>query len=234
MAGAKSVDFQSTRVIVLVGLPGSGKSHLAKRLGECGWTVCCRDDLGDRTACEQLAWESLEQGGHVVIDRTNVCARQRGQWVQLCRAASPDARIAVVVLRADVDECVRRVTTRCNHPTLQGEHAGVVIQRFVAEFEEPNVSEGFDKVWDCECEDDFEMLLSSVATSTIGYAIPRKRSPCSGHPDTKTEYLGSVFWKMACVYVTELFCGRLVCDQSRAWWCQFGRGPCSTRSSSNV
>ncbi len=39
------------RVIVLVGLPGSGKSTLSKRLTNKGWDAINQDSLGDRRAC---------------------------------------------------------------------------------------------------------------------------------------------------------------------------------------
>jgi hypothetical protein len=43
------------RMIVLVGIPGSGKSFVANMFKKEGWIVVCQDELGDRRKCEQAA-----------------------------------------------------------------------------------------------------------------------------------------------------------------------------------
>ena len=43
------------RMIVLVGIPGSGKSFVANIFKKEGWIVVCQDELGDRCKCEAAA-----------------------------------------------------------------------------------------------------------------------------------------------------------------------------------
>jgi hypothetical protein len=43
------------RMIVLVGIPGSGKSFVANIFKNEGWIVVCQDELGDRRKCEAAA-----------------------------------------------------------------------------------------------------------------------------------------------------------------------------------
>jgi putative protein kinase ArgK-like GTPase of G3E family len=45
----------SVRVVVLVGIPGSGKSFVANVFRKEGWVVVSQDELGDRRTCEAAA-----------------------------------------------------------------------------------------------------------------------------------------------------------------------------------
>jgi predicted alpha/beta-fold hydrolase len=56
-------------LLVLVGIPGSGKSTVAARLREEGWAVVSQDMLGDRRSCEVATARHLREGRDTVIDR---------------------------------------------------------------------------------------------------------------------------------------------------------------------
>ena len=60
---------KSGRVLLLVGLPGSGKSTIASKLREKGWWVVCQDHLGSKEACVREMRRALDRGKSVVIDR---------------------------------------------------------------------------------------------------------------------------------------------------------------------
>jgi predicted kinase len=72
-------------VLILVGLPGSGKSHFASRLEEksARFVRINQDVLGDRPACEKLARSVLADGKIAVIDRCNFDVNQRKKWIQI-------------------------------------------------------------------------------------------------------------------------------------------------------
>src|SRR5271165_997988 len=77
-------DRSRLEVIVLVGLPGSGKSTLCS--GELsGYTRINQDELGSRSRCIEVASDALESQNSVVIDRTNIDTNQRATWVNLAR-----------------------------------------------------------------------------------------------------------------------------------------------------
>ncbi len=91
------------RVIVLMGVPGSGKSTFAEARAE--GTIISLDALiglsadSQRDAIQRLhhqAEELLEQGKDVVIDGCNVDAAHRAQWRNLAQTAGATAHLVVV------------------------------------------------------------------------------------------------------------------------------------------
>lgn len=134
-------------VTILVGLPGSGKSTAAKQLETFGTRVINQDLLGNRTKCLQEAEKWLKFGASVVIDRTNVSVKQRAYWIELAKQYKADVKCVFLV--TDVEECVRRVTNRTDHPTIQNfteEKIRSIIARFKDEFEMPSLDEGFSEI----------------------------------------------------------------------------------------
>ena len=67
--GAAFSAARKPRLLVLVGVPGSGKTTVAAQLQQEGWVSVCQDVLGNRRACEQAAARALQQRRDVVIDR---------------------------------------------------------------------------------------------------------------------------------------------------------------------
>lgn len=69
-AALPPVPAHKPHLLVLVGVPGSGKSTVAERLRKEGdWAVVSQDVLGDRRACESATAKFLRAGRNVVIDR---------------------------------------------------------------------------------------------------------------------------------------------------------------------
>ena len=76
-------------LVVLVGVPGSGKSTFAASLIEGAPTVARRfqrisqDVLGSRGRCLKAATRALRNGEHVLVDRCNFDEQQRAHWLRL-------------------------------------------------------------------------------------------------------------------------------------------------------
>ncbi len=68
------------RVLVMVGMPGSGKSTAAKQLAERGWARVNQDEMGTRKVCEARLEDALRAGRSVVVDRCNFDYQQRHVW----------------------------------------------------------------------------------------------------------------------------------------------------------
>lgn len=137
-------------LLVLSGLPGSGKSSLGQRLCEAvgGATKAARfsqDVLKSRPKVEQACAQALNEGKKlVIVDRTNLVPRQRESWLHLAKDHNADA--ALVFLEVHPLECVQRCQQRKNHegnfPTARDQILNVV-QRFASNLELPQTKEGF-------------------------------------------------------------------------------------------
>ncbi|KAI8817820.1 uncharacterized protein EV422DRAFT_540078 [Fimicolochytrium jonesii] len=159
-------------VLILVGLPGSGKSTFCARLGCISpddstlitantYVRISQDDIGSRRACESLIATIIKRGGRVVLDRCNTRAADRMQWLEL--AFGPRDAVAVH-FTAGVEVCVKRVCARQGHPTLGGEKGKVerVVRGFERDLEAPTVKEGFVGVWSVASMGDVEALAERI------------------------------------------------------------------------
>eukprot|EP00968_Pinguiococcus_pyrenoidosus_P004751 scaffold305_cov247-Pinguiococcus_pyrenoidosus.AAC.7 len=123
------------RMVICMGLQGSGKSFFAEKLcragaevseasecaseaseGRCEWRRVCQDVLGSRQKCIAAARRHLRSGTGVVIDRTNVSVLQRSHWTRVAaeEGLGPDS-VAFVLFDTPRDLCLRRARSRVGH-----------------------------------------------------------------------------------------------------------------------
>ncbi|KAJ1653445.1 hypothetical protein IWQ61_006430 [Dispira simplex] len=131
-------------ILVLVGLPGCGKTVFAKKLCELEkhYVRVNQDELGSRAMCESMAEKSLKEGKCLVIDRCNFDEDQRKIWVNLGEAHG----CVVDALYFDVNpkSCKERVKVRSGHPTgVEGKFGVEVVSRFERIITRPTVYESF-------------------------------------------------------------------------------------------
>ncbi|KAK4538004.1 hypothetical protein CDCA_CDCA15G4029 [Cyanidium caldarium] len=147
---ARSPPSTRARVVLLCGLPGSGKSTFARRLVEASggaWHRISQDELGSRRQCEDAMRALLNQqpAQHIVIDRCNFDQWQRLTWITLAREAKAHP-VGVVLFLQSVDDCVERIRSRgAHHPTLvdnEDGEAARVVQSVAAAWETPAPDEG--------------------------------------------------------------------------------------------
>lgn len=156
-------------ILVLVGLPGSGKSTFASALHEYSYCKCVnQDELKSRGLCLSAASEALTSSTHVIIDRCNQTKKQRDHWIQLAKGlvsktgdstgdqSLPD-RIVVhcVYLKVPPKVCIARCRSRLNHPTISPGEAEKVIRCMQSELQEPQQKEGFRRVFIVESQKDY-------------------------------------------------------------------------------
>ena len=124
-------------VLILVGLPGSGKSHFASRLEEksARFVRINQDVLGDRPACEKLARSVLADGKIAVIDRCNFDVKQRKKWVQI--ANEKGVQCECIIFNHDKDECIKRCQMRIGHETVRPDDAARVVSAMAKDFRPP-------------------------------------------------------------------------------------------------
>ena len=125
------------RVLLLVGLPGSGKSTFAKKLRANGWWVISQDALGTRDRCVTEFRKALQRGKSVVVDRCNHTRAQRQIWiaesVRATAGSTTGARVFALCFNTDARECRRRVLERRGHRTLSPQDEEVRPTRSTAE-----------------------------------------------------------------------------------------------------
>jgi atypical dual specificity phosphatase len=134
-------------LLVLVGLPGSGKSHFAQALLRSNpqkYVSISQDELGSRGACEEALGKAAKRGSvTVVLDRCNATAADRAQW----RAVAFGAKWSCVHFVAGRETCEARVRRRVGHPTIAWGSGSAVVEAFAKSLEPPSKErEGFDEV----------------------------------------------------------------------------------------
>ena len=149
------------RLVILAGLPGSGKSSLAAALEKRGgWAVVNQDSLGNRRKCERACARAFERGDRVVIDRCNHDRAQRAHWTRILERAGGGYKVAVW-LTTPVDSCVERVLARPVHPTLAGPGAEKVVRNFERSFEPPRDDE-VDAIIKLAPTDDYDAVAAAL------------------------------------------------------------------------
>jgi predicted kinase len=143
----------NAKVLILVGIPGSGKSTVAKKFQEMypddKYTVINQDLLGSRQKCLDLMHDLLEQGKSVIIDRCNVNEEQRSHWIQAALYHGVKT-ITGIVLEVDSEEALARIHLRQDHPTIkldmELDKKREIVSKFYNTYQPPRLSEGFSSV----------------------------------------------------------------------------------------
>lgn len=143
-------------ILLLAGLPGSGKSTFSKKLEELlpnQFVHINQDNLGNRHRCLSAATSALQAGKSPVIDRCNQDRTQRSHWIELAR--SFNCPIDCIVLDVPPHICLARCQRRRNHPTIAPDMANAVVSRVAREFVWPTKKEGYRNFW--QAADDLGM-----------------------------------------------------------------------------
>lgn len=144
------------KFMMLVGVPASGKSSIAKALAEENGAIivssdAIRGDLygdesvqGDPAKVFRIVHENvkhyLRKGCNVIMDATNINSKKRAAFLREIDKVCPDCEKIAVVVVADKDTCVSRDLLR--ERTVGWE----VIERMIANFQPPFYYEGWDTI----------------------------------------------------------------------------------------
>lgn len=134
-------------VIILAGEPCSGKSTVCAQFPD--YIRINQDELGSRKKCIKVFKLLAEQKKNIIVDRCNHTRNQRAIWIDLAMEYNYN-KIHCFRLVSDIHTLNNRIKERENHPTIQKwlapEIKSDIIMKFLNEFEEPSLDEGFDSV----------------------------------------------------------------------------------------
>jgi predicted kinase len=171
-------------LIVLVGIPGSGKSEWSRRNAD-GTVVVSQDDLIDaitpggfdpryraiyRAAEDAVAVAGLEAGLPVIVDRTNRTRALRERWIEL--AGRQGCPAVAVAMTSDAELCRARNRARTNHRKV----AEIRLERMLQVLEAPSQDEGFAAVLD-DRECSLESILQCLNLDLTGGCVREIAEP---------------------------------------------------------
>ena len=125
-------------MLILSGIPGSGKSTFAQALVREKPDVYVRvnqDALGSRPLCEVLTKRVLEAGMCPIIDRCNFDRTQRAKFLNIAKTFTIPADC--VVFQFPTDLCIQRCCERRRHETVNAENAAEIVMTMVRQFSPP-------------------------------------------------------------------------------------------------
>ncbi|EFJ51495.1 hypothetical protein VOLCADRAFT_120448 [Volvox carteri f. nagariensis] len=153
-------------LLLLAGLPGSGKSTFSRELlaaSPVAWVHVNQDAIrdgkpGTREQCIAAVRTALGEGACCVVDRCHQDGAQRASM----RAVAAECGLAVhcVALQLPEGLCAKRVSDRTGHPGgLQGDGSKKVVFMMAGQMKKnsnwpPALSEGFASVMDCHNDAD--------------------------------------------------------------------------------
>jgi predicted kinase len=166
---------QKPVMVVLMGLPGSGKTLFSRLMQQHGHYVRInQDELGSRAVCLDVARRILAGGlpaqsasphQSAVIDRCNMSREQRRPFIEL--AYELKIPVYVVWLKVSESACCQRCQQRWDHPTLAPGEAPRVIAIMNNQLEIPNTRQEYiAELHVVEKESDYMHVLLHLLTVT--------------------------------------------------------------------
>jgi predicted kinase len=136
-------------VLLLAGLPGSGKSTLSEQWMNANskYVHVNQDTLGSRPKCLTAVRTAVLAGKVPIVDRCNFDAKQRRHFIDLAKELGGCAVHCVVLVHVDRAQCLYRCQQRRGHPTLPPNEAAKVIGFVKKDWRLPTEKEGIDRIW---------------------------------------------------------------------------------------
>ncbi|KII94225.1 hypothetical protein PLICRDRAFT_420648 [Plicaturopsis crispa FD-325 SS-3] len=166
-----SLDAQAD-FLMLVGLPGSGKSWFSKALlvrDPRIWTHISQDESGSRSSCESAIGRTK---GRVLLDRCNVSPADRKLWLEL--ASSATTHPVAVWFDYDRELCISRAQNRSDHPTLPpGSRVCNAVDQMQKAFVRPDLKEGFKAIVVVRSFAAAQELVTRLSPAVTFFKFPR-------------------------------------------------------------
>ena len=134
-------------LIILVGVPGAGKSTIATT-NFPNHVYVNQDILGSREACLKAVNEALSAGKDVVLDRCNQTPKHRAEFIKMARMFR--TKVNAIYVDCPLQTAIKRVILREHHATLGGDVSNAkktkIVTKFSSELVLPSFLEDFDSI----------------------------------------------------------------------------------------
>ena len=143
-------------MVLMVGMPGSGKSYYARTVMEeqGGYVRVNRDTLGTQAKCLKAVKAALAAGSSVVVDNTNSSPKARAPYIKAAQAAGVPVRVYVMDTPREIAEHMNMF--RANLPGATRKRVpGVAYNMYKKHFVYPVAGEGIAEIKVIEFRVDF-------------------------------------------------------------------------------
>eukprot|EP00746_Dinoflagellata_sp_MGD_P105183 gnl/MRDRNA2_/MRDRNA2_43740_c0_seq1.p1 gnl/MRDRNA2_/MRDRNA2_43740_c0~~gnl/MRDRNA2_/MRDRNA2_43740_c0_seq1.p1 ORF type:complete len:743 (+),score=141.05 gnl/MRDRNA2_/MRDRNA2_43740_c0_seq1:95-2323(+) len=155
-----SIRIKDPRFVMLVGLPGAGKSTFSQQLVKSckGWERICQDEAGGRAAVDSsIGALCKDPSTKVILDRCNELKADRKYFLELAFNPTP---AVCVYFDMNAAACEARVASRTDHPTIPYGRGRGAVRSKTANFQVPTDDEGFQEIITLQDFSDANHLLS--------------------------------------------------------------------------
>ncbi|DBB01055.1 TPA: hypothetical protein ACH3X1_000955 [Trebouxia sp. C0004] len=171
LAGSAAAAGAAPVVVILVGVPGSGKSTFCARLiakGNTTWVRVNQDSIsngrrGSKQQCLAAARNAVLAGHNCIVDRCHQDAQQRSDFIRLAAGLHCEAHAIVLGLPAKV--CAGRTAARMDHEGgVQGPSAPRVVHmmhRQLIKAGPPTKAEGLTSIMVCRSDQDVKAAFQA-------------------------------------------------------------------------
>ena len=140
--------------IILVGVPGAGKTTFYRSHFASSHARICLDELKTRTSERAAVQTCIAAGQSFVVDDTNIRGAERKPFIDAAKAAG--YRVVGYVFRLELRAAIKRNSLRTGKAVVPVP----AIIRSYKQMEPPTLAEGFDELW--------AVTIQKDGSSTVG------------------------------------------------------------------
>ena len=161
----KSNGQKCPKMIVLVGLPGSGKSTFSNWITSKVKNVIrvSQDEQGRKAVCDTIS-KHISGPELIIVDRCNLKISDRSEWTGYLKQ---NQTAWVIQFSTEPEECIYRAQHRPDHPTLKPTGAEKIIRGLANTYEPVEPTEAFTNIINIKSPDDLNWLLGSWGLEPI-------------------------------------------------------------------
>eukprot|EP00405_Crypthecodinium_cohnii_P010526 CAMPEP_0206430020 /NCGR_PEP_ID=MMETSP0324_2-20121206/6574_1 /ASSEMBLY_ACC=CAM_ASM_000836 /TAXON_ID=2866 /ORGANISM="Crypthecodinium cohnii, Strain Seligo" /LENGTH=1105 /DNA_ID=CAMNT_0053895785 /DNA_START=60 /DNA_END=3378 /DNA_ORIENTATION=+ len=153
------------KLVMMVGLIGSGKSTFAKVLESAAGYVRINQDEQGRSGCEEALQKALKNSKkgdvRMVLDRCNLTKDERKQWREAC--GNPKSEdIVCIFFNFNLEACKIQAAARTNHPTIKQGGGARILDEEAKLLQPPDASEKFGKLIEVKTYSEASNVLKTL------------------------------------------------------------------------